>query len=325
MEQILSKYVDKLKIKLGYACINIELSDTTITSRTLIIKTLKKYGVDEAKKLSLMNIVDLIKIIQYNFINGIYLFRITSNLFPHATNPQTIKYNYDIDYAKDLLKIAGDMAKKFHQRVTMHIGQYAQVGSPSEKIFKQTIRDLQLHAKILDMMDVDMNSVIVIHIGGAYGNKNETIDRWIKRFYQLPIEVQRRLVIENDEISYNISDVLFLCKKINRPCVFDYYHHSLNPVDDVEKLIPSILNSWSSLNLKPKFHLSETAVGKRFGSHSDYVYDIPRILYDIPKKYKLSIDIMIEAKKKEKAVKKLHQKFFTKNNKKNIIFYKPSY
>ena len=49
--------------------------------------------------------------------------------------------------------------------------------------------------------------------------------------------------------------------------------------------------------IKPKFHVSEQGCG-RIGHHSDYIEEIPKYLLEIPEKYGVEIDIMIEAKKK---------------------------
>ena len=61
-------------------------------------------------------------------------------------------------------------------------------------------------------------------------------------------------------------------------------------------------------NIKPKFHVSEQGSG-RIGHHSDYIEIIPKYLLEIPDKYNTEIDIMIEAKQKEKSIFKLYQKY----------------
>ena len=65
--------------------------------------------------------------------------------------------------------------------------------------------------------------------------------------------------------------------------------------------IPDILASWKRREIKPKFHVSEQGSG-RTGHHSDFIEEIPQYLLEIPKKYGVEIDIMIEAKMKEQAI-----------------------
>merc|ERR1712066_612233 len=70
----------------------------------------------------------------------------------------------------------------------------------------------------------------------------------------------------------------------------------------------AILQTWKRRNIKPKFHISEQGDGKT-GHHSDYIKVVPDYLLEIPSKYGVDIDIMIEAKKKELAIFKLYKKY----------------
>ena len=58
------------------------------------------------------------------------------------------------------------------------------------------------------------------------------------------------------------------------------------------------------MDIRPKFHISEQAIDKKKGAHSDYVETIPNYLLSLP-----DIDIMIEAKAKEQAVLYLYGKY----------------
>ncbi len=50
------------------------------------------------------------------------------------------------------------------------------------------------------------DSVMVIHGGGIYGDKEKTIKRWISNYHTLPNRVKRRLVLENCEKCFHIKD-----------------------------------------------------------------------------------------------------------------------
>ena len=69
------------------------------------------------------------------------------------------------------------MAKKYNQRLTFHPGQYNVVGTPNKKVFLQTINDLSYHAEVLDLMEMGCDSVMVVHGGGLYGDKEKTMER----------------------------------------------------------------------------------------------------------------------------------------------------
>ena len=47
----------------------------------------------------------------------------------------------------------------------------------------------------------------------------------------------------------------------------------------------------------------------RVGHHSDLIEVMPQYMIDIPKLYGVKIDIMIEAKHKEKAIFRLYEKY----------------
>jgi UV DNA damage repair endonuclease len=90
----------------------------------------------------------------------------------------------------------------------MHPGQYNQIGTKSKSVFDATVDDLTYHANILDYMELDNNSIICIHGGGVYNDKENTIRRWVEKFDDLPRNVKNRIAIENCELSYNIEDCL---------------------------------------------------------------------------------------------------------------------
>ena len=62
------------------------------------------------------NLKDILKMIEWNEKNGIRVMRISSELFPHKSNPRAP--NYDFDFAIDLLKDIGTLTKKYGHRLT---------------------------------------------------------------------------------------------------------------------------------------------------------------------------------------------------------------
>ena len=170
-------------------------------------------------------------------------------------------------------------------------------------------------ATFLDLLETGKDSVMVIHGGGVYGDKEKTKKRWCEQYKKLPQNVRKRLVLENCEKNFSIQDCLDISKVVNIPVVFDTHHYTcyniLHPDEKLENesfYIPLILETWKKRCIKPKFHISEQGSGKT-GHHSDYVEIIPDFLLEIPEKYNTNIDIMIEAKAKEKAIFKLYKKY----------------
>ena len=208
--------------------------------------------------------------------------------------------------------------------MTFHPGHFNCIGSPSDDVIEHTIRDLDYHASILDIMELGNDSVMVIHGGGIYGDKDKTIGRWCENYMKMPDNIKRRLVLENCERNFSIEDCLKVSERVNIPVVFDTHHydcynimHPNEKLDTPANYIPKILETWKRRNIKPKFHVSEQGAGK-CGHHSDYIETIPYYLLEIPEKYDTNIDIMIEAKMKEKAIFKLYEKYPFLSCKKNI-------
>ena len=310
-------------IQLGLCCMNSKLRNQKppiFASRKMIIKSIDDKGIDTLKEKIIQNLKDVITLMHWNELNGIKVFRLSSELFPHKSNPKV--ENYSFDFAIKYLKQIGKLSKKYKQRLTFHPGQYNVVGTPNIKSFQQTCSDLKYHADVLDLMGMGSNSVMVVHGGGVYGDKEKTIERWCEQFYKLPKNVRKRLVLENCEKCYSIEDCLKISNIVNIPVVFDTHHYEcyvkLHPEEKLkspEYYIPQILESWNRRKIKPKFHVSEQGSG-RIGHHSDYIEEIPQYLLEIPEKYNVKIDIMIEAKAKEQAILRLYKKYNFLNCKK---------
>jgi len=145
------------------------------------------------------------------------------------------------------------------------------------------------------------DSVLIIHMGGAYGDKPSSIKRFEEAFLKLPERVRTRLVLENDEVCYSVEDLLPVCTHLRIPLVLDWHHDYCNPSSrPVQEYLPDIEEIWRDRGIRIKQHYSESAPGhpnKR--AHSDYVKKLPPCAPNM--------DLMIEAKMKEQTVLKLCQ------------------
>jgi UV DNA damage endonuclease len=270
-------------------------------------------GVEELKKRILLNLEGLAKMIEWNEQNGIRVFRLSSEMFLHKTNPKVEDYGYE--FAIPHLKVIAELIKKYNHRVTFHPGQFNVLGTPHKRTLEMTIKDLDYHATVLDLLETGKDSVMVIHGGGVYGEKEKTIDRWCENYDNLPPKIKNRLVLENCEKCYSIKDCLIIHEKCGVPIVFDTHHYDcyiqLHPDEEFEEpeyYIPLILETWKKKGIKPKFHVSEQGYGK-VGKHSDFIDILPDYLLEIPEKYGVKVDVMIEAKMKELCVHDLYEKY----------------
>lgn len=302
-------------MRIGYACISMILREQNIfCSRRLTLKTLQIKGVAEIKRLARQNMIDLLTILEYNEQHGLRFFRITSELIPHYGNPLNDQ-KFTISFAKKYLKAAGEFARQHGHRITSHPGQFAQLGSTRREVVKQTYKDLSYHAKIFEYMGYtpQLGSVMIIHGGGRFGDKIQTMIRWRENFQKLPEHVKRFIVLENDDISYTVLDLLPVCEDLNIPLCIDFFHHQclgkdLFDLDD--KMIQRVMNLWFKRGIKPKIHWSNQAPDKRKGAHDNCVTDIPTEILNICKKY--DADIMLETKTKDLCALKMYNKYFNR-------------
>jgi len=82
-----------------------------------------------------------------NFVISIRFMRISSDMFPFAFHPT---HGYDLSFAAEELKAAGDLAKKYGHRLTAHPGQHTQLASPKETVVDQSIKELECTSWLLD-------------------------------------------------------------------------------------------------------------------------------------------------------------------------------
>jgi UV DNA damage endonuclease len=303
-----SKESIDVSIHLGLCCINNSLRDKDIfCSRTCIRRT---YTPERAQELAEQNLLDLHTILKWNTKNNIKHYRLSSDMFPRFTDDEVEKY--DFNQFKPLLKMCGDYAKKTRQRITMHPGQYNQVGAKSQKVFDKTVEDLSHHCDILDAMGCDEESILTVHGGGVYGDKESAIRRWKEQFDDLPTGVKKRLTIENCELQYNVEDCIDIADDCKIPVIldthhFDCYNKAHETEYEIDDYMDQIVETWK--DRKMVTHVSEQKENSRLGAHHDYVEVLPECLISIPEKYRRGVDIEVEAKAKEKAIFKLYNKY----------------
>lgn len=308
-------------MNLGYACINMELSlnnQKITTNRTMVKKTFLERSISYASELALKNSNDLIKIIEWNNENDIKCFRITSDLFPWSSE-------YELESLPDYelicrnLRKAGEIARNNNQRLSFHPGPFNILTATKENIIENTIKDLRTHGEIFDIMGMPRSrwSKINIHIGASYGDRKSAMERWLKNYERLPESVKTRLTVENDDkTSLFTTDHLYngICKYVDVPIVFDYHHHRCHNEGVPEKeAFDMALSTWG--DVRPTLHYSESAQKERGNSvqlraHSEYIYD--KIDF-----YEKDIDIIVEAKAKEKAVLKYWRTYGKRNDLEN--------
>ena len=297
-------------MRIGFACIVMELNDLpkkerVYTNRSMIRKTFDKKGLDYASELAMENCRDLCKILEWNKNNGYDFFRMSSNIFPWASEYELSDLK-DYETIESYLKKAGKFARDNDIRLTFHPGPFNKLCSDDERIVKNTIRDLEHHSEIFNIMGMSEThyNKINIHVGGVYGDKEFATNNFCKNFDKLSDSLKSRLTVENDDRAsmYSTLDLHnMIYKKIGVPIVHDIHHHNFCTGGiSQEEAMGIAVSTWA--DIIPVIHYSESRRAEKGGkvkenAHSDYVYNKIET-------FGLNVDIMIEAKKKELAVKK---------------------
>tara|TARA_R100000664_G_C2759416_1_gene149190 strand:+ start:6688 stop:7578 length:891 start_codon:yes stop_codon:yes gene_type:complete len=274
------------------------------TNRSMIKKTFLAKGIEYAGELSLLNSRDLCEIVKWNVDNGINFFRISSDIFPWAS-----EYNIEdlpqYQKIKTVLSSCGNYARQNGIRLTSHPGPFNVLVSPREHVVQNTITDLTNHGKVFDLLGLDRTpyNKINIHCNGVYGDKEAAMGRFCKNFELLPESVQTRLTVENDDKAsmYSVKDLMYIHERIGIPIVFDYHHHKFCTGDMSEQeALELAISTWPE-GIKPVVHYSESKSLHESNdkvkpqAHSDYIKQIPNT-------YGNDVDIMVEAKAKELSI-----------------------
>ena len=248
------------------------------------------------------NLNCLEKMIDYNIDHGLLFLRITSDLVPFASH----KVN-DFDWQskfKDRFIEIGKKISEADMRITMHPGQYTVLNSDKDKVFEKAIEEIVYHVEVLDLLGLDKRAKINIHIGGVYGDKKISMERFIDRYNNLSQRVKDRLIIENDEKSYSVSDCLYISKKTGIPVTFDNLHHKIN--NNGEKLVnllTEVFKTWKEKDGLPVVHYSSQKPGEREGRHVNHM-DEDHFKSFLKDMNGFDFDLILEVKDKEKSAQK---------------------
>ena len=293
-------------MKIGYACINstLQTAGGITTNRGMRQKTFNEKGLNYVSELALQNVKDLRTIVKWNEEMSIKLFRMSSDLFPWMT-----LYNFedlpDYDTISDILIAIGHLSHEYNQRLTFHPSHFNALGSPNPVVVEKTIKELNKHSQIMDLIGLTISpyNKINIHVGGAYGDKESTLKRWVENYNKLDYNTRKRLTIENDDKAnmYSVKELYEgIYKKCKIPIVFDYYHHKFCTGGLTEQeALELAASTWHGITpcthyseSRRKEHLDESIKAQ---AHSD-------LINGPIETYGNNIDVVIEAKHKELAV-----------------------
>ena len=302
-----------LSNSLGYCCICNTLRDqkpSVFTGRSIIKRTFTESLRDER---AYLNCCDLLPILQWNEQHDIRVFRFGSDFFPRATCPE---FGYDIlrlpqiDLIRAELKRCGDFAIKHGHHLSSHPGQFNVLCSDKPHVVDNTIRELEMHSLVCDLIDPydRLDMPINIHMGAGFSL--DACDRFVAAYDRLSPKLRSRLVVENDDKrgSYSTKQLYdHVYSRCGIPITFDFHHHAIHPDGlSAYDAFQLALSTWGD-NRSCQVHYSQSPTAdKLIPKHSDYYRDpLPSWLDN----YADRIHCHLECKSKELGLLDYRQKF----------------
>jgi UV DNA damage endonuclease len=264
------------------------------------------------------------------------MYRFATALAPYASHPDLPQFHRQVEECGDRLATVGALARDRGIRLSSHPGQYTVLNSENPAVRAAAVAELEVQAALLDALGQPAEAVVVLHVGGAAGGIAAATERFARGFESLSERARSRLVVENDDRSFALVDVLPLAALCGIPVVWDVLHHRcLDPaqIPDDEALTLS-LATWAK-GVMPKIHYSSprldiTEEPRRMGRRVERRPVLPQLrahadlIEPIGFEYFLrhagrgrDFDVMLEAKGKDLALvhlrKQLADRGFTTN------------
>lgn len=134
-------------IRWGYPCENVTLDAST--NHTLQLRNVREERVREKFE---QNLRDLWRMLEWNVQQGIALLRIGQHLVPFASHP-SFPYDWYTAHA-EALRAVGEFARRHGLRLSMHPGQYVNVGSPHADVVERSLAELRYSARVLEALSL---------------------------------------------------------------------------------------------------------------------------------------------------------------------------
>jgi UV DNA damage endonuclease len=219
-------------------------------------------------------------------------------MVPFASHPE-FPYDWEEEHGEEL-RWAGMLARSLGIRLSMHPGQYIQPGSLRPEVVERGLAELRYVARLFDLIG-SPDSVLVLHMGGAYEDKVATAARFAETM-RPEKNVLRYLALENDERVWTVPEIVETADTLGIPAITDAFHHGLNPGGlTLGQALELALPTWETRQQRPKLHLSSQDPKKQPGAHaySVRVEDWETLVEALAGR---EADVMVEAKGKEYAL-----------------------
>lgn len=272
-----------------------------------------------------VSVAYLHKIFDYLNDVDIRMYRLSSGVAPYITHPELPQFWHQIEECHDELAELGAKARRYGLHLSSHPGQYSLFNALDERVYAASLRDFAYHVALLDALGMPADNKVITHVGGVYGDKAAARDQFAERYAALPDAIKARLILENDETNYDLTDILAIHQRVGIALCWDWLHHDVNnpagiPADEATQLVTA---TWPA-GQTPKIHYSSQRRDKRqvarkirktgerimvtaapaIGQHAGDI-DAAEFATYLASVREIPFDIMLEAKNKDLALLKL--------------------
>jgi len=287
-----------MRPRLGLVCIT---TSKDVRYRALTRKRLLEHAEDSQRRvledIYRDNIQVLDNALRYCEREGISLYRMPSSIFPFLDTPLGLEV---IEPFRATLGRSGQRAIERGIRLVMHPDQFVVLSSDSDTVVENSVRILQMHADIMDLLGQPRSPWALLEI---HGGKSDRADALVARIAALPDAIRLRLCLENDEYAYSAEEIHAVCVRAGVPMVFDAHHHIVHEKLDsydhpsVAEMLARARSTWPD-PAHQVVHISNGREGFNDRQHSDLIVTMPSAYLNAPW-------IEIEAKLKEEAIRGL--------------------
>jgi UV DNA damage endonuclease len=242
-----------------------------------------------SKKSARESALRLMRVADYAGSLGIDFYRIPANISPYDSLGQ-------VDEAREEIRELGVLFRRLDIRTCFHVTYFCILNSPVPCVVEKSIGELECLAAFDRHMGGGNH--IELHAGGAYGDRETAIGRFIDRALGLDDYVFRMLRLENEEHAGKIGTVSEL-ERINRetgiPLLFDVAHYRVNRMEarrPPREIVEEFLATWRGATTFPDLHYSTTAVDS--GTHLPV--NPAEFWQYIEELHGLEFDVMLETK-----------------------------
>jgi UV DNA damage endonuclease len=304
-------------MKLGLVCISEllrqkspELAFKTMT-RTQFLKKPREESILELSKRISHNLDVTLETIKHCKEVGIKHYRLSCKLFPLLTD-KTLELDLELFPNKNPLmkkmQEIGETAQVLNISISIHPDQFVVLGSDSDEVCANSVRELNFHGYILNCMGMADSYKCPINIHPSLSNfesPEKFMNKLVNNFFKCDIGVRNRLVFENEDKGFwncnnlyeYFHDYMKMNFHFNFPLTFDNLHDKANPSYDSQgNVIPidkQFLKFYGTWPVEPVFHWSEAEEGTK-RNHAQK-------LSNPPQDFGLDVTWEIEVKGKDKA------------------------